>query len=65
MKLFKKKKVLPQTNWTRFLSKKQLQAVQNFQHEIEIKAQNLIPKEKQLEDFRQLIKEGKRVKSNL
>lgn len=59
MKLFKKKKVLPQTNLARFLSKKQLKAVQNFQHEIEIKAQNLTPKEKQLENFRLLIKEGK------
>ena len=59
MKLFKKKKVLPQINLAHFLSKKQLNAVQNLQHKIEIKAQNLTPKEKQLEEFRGLIKEGK------
>lgn len=43
----------------KLFKKKHLKAVQNFQHNVEVKAHNLISKEKQLEEFRRLIKEGK------
>ena len=43
----------------KLFKKKHLKLVQEAEHNLEVKIKNLTPKEKQLEDFRLLIKEGK------